>query len=95
MRTYTSAQNTEFTSRSSSILDDLSRKDFVHAYALIHFPKDRLMCGRFALFHDAATLADYLPIERIDFSSQPRYNMAVPAVLCLPEESKQTLDVLQ
>ena len=85
MRTYTSAQNTEFTGRSSSILDDVSRKEFVYAYALINFPKNRLMCGRFALFHDATTLADYLPIERMAFSSQPRYNMAVPALLCLPE----------
>jgi len=57
------------------------------------------VCGRFALFHDAATLADYLPIERIAFSSQPRYNIAstqaVAAVLCLPEESGRTLDLLQ
>lgn len=76
MRIYTSAQNTEFTDRSSSILDDLSRKDFVDAYALIHFPKDRPMCGCFALFHDAATLAKYLPVERVAFSPEPRYNIA-------------------
>ena len=99
MRIYTSAQNTEFTGRSSSILDDLSRKDFVHAYALIHFPKDRPMCGRFVLFHDAATLAEYLPVERVAFSPQQRYNIAptqaVAAVLCLPEESGRTLNVLQ
>ena len=76
MRIYTSAQNTEFTDHSSSILDDLSRKDFVDAYALIHFPKYRPMCGRFALFHDAATLAKYLPVERVAFSPQPRYNIA-------------------
>lgn len=97
MRIYTSAQNTEFTGRSSSILDDLSRKDLVHAYTLIHFPKDRPMCGRFAFFHDAATL--YLPVERVASFPQPRYNIAltqaVAAVLCLPEESGRTLDVIQ
>ena len=99
MRIYTSEQNTEFTGSSSSILDELSRKDFVDAYAIIHFPKYRPMCGRFALFHDAATLTEYLPVERIAFPPQPRYNIArtqaVAAILCLPQESGRTLDVLR
>ena len=89
MRIYTSAQNTGFTGRSSSILDDLSRKDFVHAYALINIPKGHPMCGRLALFHAAATLAYYLPVERVAFSPQPRHDIAptqaVAAVLCHPE----------
>ena len=57
------------------------------------------MCGRFALFHDAATLTEYLPVERVAFPPQPRYNIArtqaVAAILCLPQESGRTLDVLQ
>ena len=57
------------------------------------------MCGRFALFHDAASLTNYIPIERVAVSLQPRYNIAptqaVAAVLCLPEEPGRTLDVLQ
>lgn len=57
------------------------------------------MCGRFALFHDATSLTKHVPIERVAVSLQPRYNIAptqaVAAVLSLPEEPGQTLDVLQ
>ena len=57
------------------------------------------MCGRFTLFHDAASLTNYIPIERVAVSFQPRYNIAptqaVAAVMCFPEERRRTLDVLQ
>ena len=49
------------------------------------------MCGRFVLFHDAATLAEYLPVERVAFSPQPRYNIApTQAVAAMPCRRERT-----
>lgn len=57
------------------------------------------MCGRFALYHDSATLSQHLPVDAIETDLQPRYNIAptqgVAAVLSLPERPGPALDVLQ
>ncbi len=57
------------------------------------------MCGRFALYHDRATLAEHLYVCDIAVEFQPRYNIAptqaVAAVLNPPERSEPVLDALQ